>query len=66
MYFNLRNKFVKRKTFVNLFNFCMGRCGIRSCRFSQRFKQISINSQMVYKFECFLKMKLQIRVLKSV
>ena len=45
MYFNLRNKFVKRKkirkTFVNLLNFCMGRCGIRSCRFSQRFKQIS-------------------------
>ena len=45
MYFNLRNKFVKRKkirkTFVNLLNFCIGRCGIRSCRFSHRFKQIS-------------------------
>ena len=45
MYFNLRNKFVKRKkirkTFVNLLNFCMGRCGIRSSRFSHRFKQIS-------------------------
>ena len=45
MYFNLRNKFVKRKkirkTFINLLNFSMGRCGIRSCRFSQRFKQIS-------------------------
>ena len=30
-----------RKKFVSLLNFCMGRCGIRSCRFSQRFKQIS-------------------------
>ena len=31
----------RRKKFVNLLNFCMGRCGIRSYRFSQRFKQIS-------------------------
>ena len=61
MYFNLRNKFVKRKkirkTFVNLLNFCMGRCEIRSCRFSQRFKQISkyeFAVSLVYKFECFL------------
>ena len=47
--FTQNNEFVKqicktkkiRKTFVNLFSFCMGRFGIRSCRFSQRFKQIS-------------------------
>ena len=35
----------------------MGRCGIRSCRFSQRFKQISkyeFAISLVYKFECFL------------
>ena len=38
MYFNFWNKFVKRKTFVN---FCTGRCGIRSCRYSKRLKQIS-------------------------
>ena len=42
MYFNLWKKFVKRKKIRKKFiNFCMGRCGIRSCRFSQRFKQIS-------------------------
>ena len=35
----------------------MGRCGIRSCRFSQRFKQISKHELailLVYKFDCFL------------
>ena len=35
----------------------MGRCGIRSCRFSQRFKQISKHElaiSLVYKFDCFL------------
>ena len=61
MYFNLRNKFVKRKkirkTFINLLNFSMGRCGTRSCRFSQRFKQISKHElaiSLVYNFDCFL------------
>ena len=33
-----------RKAFVNLLSFCMGRCGIRSWRFSERLKQANLQS----------------------
>ena len=42
-----------RKTFVNLINFFMGRCGIRSCRFSERFKQANLQSHWLSKIACF-------------
>ena len=53
-----------RKTFVNILNFCMGRCWIHSWRFQRRFKQVSkyefAISLAVRTFEL---MRLQIRIL---
>ena len=43
----------------------MGRCGIRSCRFSERFKQANLQSHWLSKIGCFRQpMRLQICILK--
>ena len=41
-----------RKTFVNLLNFCIGKCGIRSWRFSERFKQANLQFHWLSKIAC--------------
>ena len=74
MYFKLVEQICKtkkiRKTFVELLNFCMGRCWIRSCRFSQRFQRFqNTNLQSHWLSESSqtcIPMRLQIRVLKSI
>ena len=47
----------------------MGRCGIRSCRFSQRLKQISKHElaiSLAVRKQICIPIRLQVRVLKSV